>query len=176
MLFGRFQHVNDAVEGLLNILHERNRGTRLVRVEGSDGVGKSTLSKALSHGLRATYLETDEPRFRFQPERWTTFIETVHVDVYQEEARKALDAGGWVVADSVCLDDVLPEHLFGRGFRIYVMPIETYYGGFSRWSYGADLQREPIRYNDLDLSIRNYHLTFKPHWRADAIVQIVDER
>ncbi len=177
MLFGRFKHVGDAVEGLLSILHERDWTPRLVRVEGLDGVGKSTLSKALWPKLRATYLETDdESHFRFSPERWTTFIQTVHVDVYQEEARNALDAGGWVVADSVCLDEVLPEHIFGRGFRVYVMPMETYHGGFSRWSYGADLEREPIGSNDLDLSIRNYHLTFRPHWRADAVVQIVQER
>jgi hypothetical protein len=175
MFFGRFQHVNDAVEGLLSILHERNRGLRLVRVEGLDGVGKSTLSRALSPKLMATYLETDESRFRFQPEQWTTFVETVHIDAYREEARKALNAGGWVVADSVCLDEVLPEDLFGRGFRIYVMPIETCHGDFSLWSYGADLEREPIGYNGLDMSIRNYHLTFRPHWRADAVVQIVHE-
>jgi len=175
MLFGRFQHVNDAVEGLLNILHERDWTPRLVRVEGVDGVGKSTLSKALSHKLRATYLETDEPRFRFQPEQWKTFIETVHADVYREEAQKALDAGGWIVADSVCLDEVLPEHVFGRGFRVYVMSMEKYHGGFSLWSYGADLEQDPIGSNDLDLSIGNYHLTFGPHWRADAVVQIIRE-
>jgi hypothetical protein len=63
-----------------------------------------------------------------------------------------------------------------HGRTVKTMKIEMYFDGFSVWPYGAYMEQEPIGSNDLDLSIRNYHLTSRPHWRADAVVQIVRER
>jgi hypothetical protein len=52
------------------------------------------------------------------------------------------------------------------------MDVREQHDGFRRWSYGADLERDPRHYNDLDRSVREYHLAFQPHCKADAIVQI----
>jgi len=41
-----------------------------------------------------------------------------------------------------------------------------------RWEYVEDLTRDAIGFSPIDISVRNYHLHFRPHERADAIIQI----
>ena len=97
---------------------------------------------------------------------------TVRIQPFQESIAEALAAGRWAVADSVCLDEILPEAVFGRGFRIYVMRPKREFCGLWRWEYVEDLSRDPIGFSPVDISVRNYHLRFRPHERADAVIQI----
>jgi len=54
MLFGRFQRAADAVPALLNVLHGYSQMPKLIRVEGADGIGKSTgIAEPLASELRA---------------------------------------------------------------------------------------------------------------------------
>ena len=132
MLFGRFQRAADAVPALLNVLHGYSQMPKLIRVEGADGIGKSTgIAEPLASELRAKHLDTD--KFRCDPGEWTTYIETVRVEAFQNAVREELEAERQVVADSVCLDEVLPESTFGKGFRIYVMQLEPYHDSFWQW-------------------------------------------
>jgi hypothetical protein len=171
MWFGRFERIEDSVAGLANLIGSSHAVPRLVRVEGIDGVGKSRLSRSLKTELSGEHLEVDEG-FRRDSERVGSFVETVQVERFRKVAFDLLRIGCWVIADSVCLDEVLPETQFGRGFRVYVMSLEDHSDGFSRWDYQRELSREPTGFNALDLSIWYYHLKFRPHERSDAIVQV----
>jgi hypothetical protein len=172
MWFGRFERIEDSVAGLANLIGSSHAVPRLVRVEGIDGVGKSRLSRSLKTELSGEHLEVDEG-FRHYPEQFESFVETVQVESFRKAVFDLLRFGRWVVADTVCLDEILPETQFGRGFRFYVMSLDDHSDGFSRWDYQRELSREPTGFNALDLSIWDYHLKFRPHERSDAIVQIL---
>ncbi len=172
MWFGRFERIEDSAAGLANLIESSHAAPRLVRVEGIDGVGKSRLARGLKTELSGEHLEVDEG-FRRDPERCESFVETVQVESFRKAVFDLLRIVRWVIADSVCLDEVLPETQFGRGFRVYVMSLENHSDGFSRWDYQRELSREPTGFNAIDLSIWDYHLKFRPHERSDAIVQIL---
>jgi hypothetical protein len=171
MLYGRFKHVSEAVQGLVTHMHSYNPTSRLIRVEGIDQAGKSTLAHELAKEMPGARLFKSDC-FRHSPPDWNTFTQTVRIQAFQDSVVQALEAGQWAIADSVCLDDLLPEVIFGRGFRIYVMRLTPEFHGLWRWDYGDVLTRDPIGYTAIDLSVREYHQRFRPHERADAVIQI----
>src|SRR4051794_15583639 len=110
MLYARVQHASEAADDLANWIECLRSSSRLVRVEGVDGSGKSTLAKALAAAVSGCHVEADDFRTKVEPR--VSFVEAVRVQAFQAAIVAALTNGPRVIADSVCLDDLLPEAEF----------------------------------------------------------------
>jgi hypothetical protein len=142
----------------------------LLRMEGFDGVGKSELAKLVAKRIGAAHVEVDS--FAFKPDVPKPYRDCLRSDDLDTVIRSALAMGGPTILDAVCLDEVAPSVRWGRGFVVYVKRL-SFNNQNPIWHEGFHIEDEqelpsiePYR------GILLYHRKYKPHDRADLIIEL----
>lgn len=92
--------------------------TRLIRIDGHSGVGKSRLAKALARHGGWGLVQIDD---FIDAERPGKYMAKVGRKALYKEVCQALGSGsGTVVVEGLWVDALLPETTFGNSFRICV--------------------------------------------------------
>jgi hypothetical protein len=138
---------------------------KLIRIEGAMGVGKSRLSRLLEAEVGGLRIECDD---FLDPERGGTYAARMRVDNLHAAVMTGLRSQRWVILEGICLDEVAPEAVLGRGVRIYVKRVSVLGPELLMWhdfdEGGRIPQREAYR------SVHEYHLDKRPHERADLVI------
>lgn len=172
-------------------------GADLVTLDGFDGVGKSTIGKALAAQVGAALVGLDS----FLNEDRGVFLEELRFDEIASAIDVAVQAGKRVVVEGCMVDEVLRRVGRRAGFRIYLMRISRTLGvefdSIDKYDelYGDKSAEELIAEEEetarkaaelpewfgnsdgkvpsLDIELIRYHRQVRPHDTADVIVKIV---
>lgn len=103
-------------EGVARIAAMVPAGTRLIRIDGHSGVGKSRLAKALARHGGWRLVQIDD---FIDADRPGKYMAKVQRKALYTEICQALGSGT-VVVEGLWVDALLPETTFGKSFRICV--------------------------------------------------------
>lgn len=163
----RCEHVQDAVPEVAELILNYEPTPTLIRIEGVDGAGKSTLATALASYTGGYSIHGDDyvvPSHDQKP-----YVSHVKLDAFRRDLATALSSNRFVFADSVCLGELAPEATFGRGFRIYVKRLS--FNVIDGIWHGFD-PHDPEPDEEIARSVYLYHMNYQPHENADAVVEI----
>lgn len=147
-------------------------GSKLIRIEGFCGAGKSRVARALANMIGAKHIEGDEFANKFDdPPAYPACIRQAELDAAIGEA---IASGAVVVLDAVCLDHVAPFAKWGRGSLVYVKQLSFNNATAPMWSAGFDLEDDPPA-DEVHRSVHLYHVEARPHERADLILEMPEE-
>jgi hypothetical protein len=164
----------ESVDELVTALESvrTSRSVRLVGMDGEDGIGKTTLAKALGPRLRAKTIHLDS---LLEKDRggFTDFIDVVRL---AKEIEDVLASSPLVVVEGVCLLAVLRRINLRPDALIYVRRIASYGHWYSKNLLDPDPEDgdpvERLRRRDpppLITEIVKYHCAFRPVAVADIL-------
>jgi hypothetical protein len=146
---------------------------KLLRFEGFDGVGKSALAKLVVPRIGATYISGDA--FASTPEVPTHYAGCLRTQELDAAISEAVRRSAPVVLDAVCLDVIAPSARWGHGFVLYVKRL-SFNSTDPIWHMGFDLDDEDATpTEEPHRGILEYHRLFKPHARANLIIELPEE-
>jgi hypothetical protein len=161
--------IDEAVAAIVRRLN----ATRLIRIEGFCGVGKTRLARRLSEFTGATHIAIDS--FAFRPDQPLPYRDCIKRPELDAEIERVIASDALVALDGVCLDEVAPQERWGRGFLVYVKQLSFNNGTRPIWHAGIDLEegeppnREPAR------SVFLYNAKVRPDHLADLILELPEE-
>jgi hypothetical protein len=141
---------------------------KVLRFEGFDGVGKSSLAKLVAPRIGAEHVEGD--KFAFRPDVPTPYPGCLRREEFEAEIGAAIGSGKPVILDAVCLGEVAPSSRWGRGFVLYVKRL-SFNNQDPIWHDGFHLEDEKETHQPRH-GILQYHRQFKPHEGADLIIEL----
>jgi hypothetical protein len=145
--------------------------TRLIRIEGVCGSGKTTIASKLAALGTGLHIEVD--KFATKPPTPTPYPQCLRQEALRSELDRAVQTGEIVILDAVCLDEVAPVARWGRGLRIYVKQL-SFNSADPIWHVGINLEDEAPT-DEPHRSVHLYHLKALPHMTADVIVEYPGE-
>jgi hypothetical protein len=148
-----------------------NSPTKIVRIEGVCGSGKTTIGRKLAANGIGLHIEVD--KFATKPSKPTPYPQCLKLAELNREISRATQTGKTVILDAVCLEEVAPAVQWGRGLRIYVKQL-SFNSIDPTWHVGFQLEDEPPT-DEPHRSVHLYHLNFLPHMNADLIVEYPEE-
>ena len=134
-------------------------------------MGKSGLAKLVALQIRAEHVEFD--KFAFRPATPTPYPGCLTQPQLDAAISAAFASGKPVALDAVCLEEVAPISNWGRGFVIYVKRL-SFNSPNPLWHRGFDID-DDVPEDEPRRSIVLYHNRYKPHERADLIVELPEE-
>lgn len=143
--------------------------SKLIRIEGFCGVGKTTIAQIFSEVVGAAHVEGD--KFAIKQQTPLPYRDCIRQEEFDAAVRNALSAGRHLILDAICLDDIAPVEKWGCGLLVYVKRISFNNPTNPIWHGGLDLERD-VPERELRRSVHLYHLTAKPHERADIILEL----
>jgi hypothetical protein len=141
---------------------------RIVRFEGFDGVGKTSLARLFATGTDGVHVAGDD--YVSRPEVERAYRDCVRQSELDQAIEAAFATGRVVILEAVCLDEIAPRQKWGRGFVVYVKRL-SFNNWDPVWSEGYNLIDEaPTK--EIHRSIHDYHNRMRPHETADLIIEM----
>jgi hypothetical protein len=160
-----------AATAIARMLLTSETRTRIVRLEGFCGAGRTNIGSRLSTKIGAVHIAVDKYASKFdEPPPYPQCIKQTKLDVAIAEV---LASGQTCILDAICLEEVAPRNKWGLGFVIYVKQL-SFNNPDPIWHDGLTLddpppQIEPHRSGHI------YHMQAQPHMTADMIVELPQE-
>ena len=145
--------------------------SKLVRIEGVCGSGKTTICRKLAENGIGLHIEID--RFATKLPKPTPYPQCLRQAELNAEIIRAMRTGKTVILDAVCLEEVAPAERWGRGLRIYVKQL-SFNSVDPIWHVGINLEDDPPT-DEPHRSVHLYHMNCLPHMNADLIVEYPEE-
>jgi hypothetical protein len=164
-----FRHI---LPDLVKCVQESGVMPRLVRIEGVMRVGKTPLADMLAGVLGAKVIHV-EREFAYQEKLDRPYAEAIDIGAFHARLTSRLQEPTWTIVEAVCLDEVAPEHQFGRGFVIYVKQVAVLGPDLYLW-HGFD-EYSSVPDHPLHRSVHSYHERFRPHEKADVLIVLPEE-
>jgi hypothetical protein len=149
--------------------------SQVIRFEAFDGIGKSGLANLVAPKIGAEHVDFD--KFAFEPEIERPYRDCLRKEELDAAIASVIAAGKRVILDAVCLDEVAPCSRWGRGFVVYIKRL-SFNNPDPMWSEGFNLEGGEGPTDEPNRGVFLYHQQFKPHERADLIIEFpsIDHR
>jgi hypothetical protein len=167
----RVEDFRDAAPRIVDRMRQES-GLKLVRIEGDLGVGKSALAGIIADAVGGRPVHGDEFMSPC-PDLPVSYPDRVG-STFEGEVQNVLASGRWGIADAICLGEVLPEEVFGRGLCIYIKRLSFLFPDNPTWRLGWNLEQGPIPDREFHRSVHLYHLRHRPHETADIVIELPD--
>ena len=158
--------VEDSPEALAKLITERR--ARLVAIDGSDGVGKTTLARSIAKLINATAIDLDS----YVNKNQGAFVAALRIDELKQTLEAAFLLGRPAIVSSICIRDALCRAGYHTDLAIYVEKRSPVGVPQDLDFVYAEDPTEPVQnewYGDLHKELWWYHRNFRPHSNADVI-------
>jgi hypothetical protein len=145
--------------------------SKLVRVEGICGSGKTTIGRKLAASGVGLHIEID--KFAAKSTEPPPYPQCLKQEELGNAIARAVETGKTVILDAVCLAEVAPAERWGRGLSIYVKQL-SFNTSDPVWHEGFNFEDEPPMIEP-HRSVHAYHLKYAPHMNADLIVEFPED-